>query len=72
MQYLYLMVGQEIATLSKHDNTSIIKFVHPAAFPDAAFRAYVFTTFDTNEDGILSQAECDIVTTISVNTEDIH
>lgn len=40
-------------------------------FPDATFRGYVLTEFDTNNDGILSQAELDVVTDIDVSNKDI-
>lgn len=40
-------------------------------FPDATFRGYVSTEFDTNNDGILSQAELDVVTEIDVSNKDI-
>lgn len=40
-------------------------------FPDSGFRAYVFDNFDTDGNGILSQAECDTVTSIVVSTDNI-
>lgn len=39
-------------------------------FPDAAFRSYVSSHFDTNANGALSQKECDAVTAIGTYDED--
>ncbi|MBR5678842.1 MAG: leucine-rich repeat protein, partial [Paludibacteraceae bacterium] len=51
--------------------TAIPTGVLPASFPDANFRTYVFNNFDTDKDGILSSAECEAVTNISVCTDSI-
>ena len=44
----------------------------PEAFPDENFRAYVFKNFDMDKDGLLSEEECEEVTSIDVNTENIY
>ena len=41
-------------------------------FPDSAFRGYVATSFDRNEDGQLSSVEIRIVSDISVPDREIH
>ena len=41
-------------------------------FPDSAFRGYVATSFDRNEDGQLSPVEIRIVSDISVPDREIH
>lgn len=38
--------------------------IDEAHFPDEAFRTYVSTNFDTDADGVLSEAECNAVTVI--------
>ena len=43
----------------------------PENFPDETFRSYVFSNFDTDKDGLLSEAECDAIRIIEVNTDNI-
>ena len=45
--------------------------VFPSDFPDPVFRAYVFENFDTDHNDVLSEEECNAVTSISVNTDNI-
>ena len=51
--------------------TALPSGVLPASFPDEKFRTYVFNTFDTDKNGILSSSECEAVTEISVCTDSI-
>ena len=51
--------------------TAMPSDVVPADFPDESFRAYVFSNFDTDKDGVLSTAECNAVTRIEVGADSI-
>ena len=50
----------------------IVGAILPETFPDPEFRAYVFANFDTDNNGVLSEEECDAVTKISVYTNSIY
>lgn len=45
--------------------------INETNFPDANFRAYVSTTFDTDSNGILQQSEADAATEINVTNTSI-
>ena len=44
--------------------------INETHFPDSVFRAYVQENFDTDQDGSLSESECDSVRSIDVSGED--
>lgn len=46
--------------------------IDDAHFPDGVFRTYVYETLDKNRDGVLSDAERNAVTMISVNEKEIR
>ncbi|MBQ9398848.1 MAG: hypothetical protein IJU08_10200 [Bacteroidales bacterium] len=75
LETINLSPGQVIATLEAPEDTGIVydwdDVIGPMSFPDANFRAYVFENFDTDQNGLLSQAECDAVTEIFVYTHNI-
>jgi hypothetical protein len=67
--------GQIIATLEAPEESGIVynwdDVLGPMSFPDAEFRNYLFSNFDTDKDGILSDIECDAVTQIRISTDNI-
>lgn len=70
---LYMQEGQSIDRFFKPDYTEIVyvKNIYPDAFADANFRAFVFSNFDTNGNGILSQGERLTVTEMSLTCDNI-
>ncbi len=70
LETINLSPGQVIATLEAPEDTGIVydwdDVIGPMSFPDEFFREYVFTNFDTDENGILSEAECKAVTRIDL------
>ena len=68
---LYLADGQVVETLWKDEHTNIVYVGMSTIFPDANFRAYCIENFDSNHDGLISLAEAESVTTITVDTKTI-
>ena len=75
MTTLTLAPGQFITDLEIPEDTQIVHDwddgIGPESFPDPEFRAYVFDNFDLDHSGLLSEAECDAVTSITAYTENI-
>ncbi len=75
MTVIHLAPGQVIPTLESPEDTQIVHDwgdgIGPESFPDPEFRAYVFENFDTDNNGFLSEQECDAVTSIDVDTKNI-
>ena len=75
MTVIHLAPGQVIPTLESPEDTQIVHDwgdgIGPESFPDPEFRAYVFENIDTDNNGFLSEQECDAVTSIDVDTENI-
>ncbi len=73
---VHLSAGQTIQVMQLPESTRIVYDMGdgagPEAFPDENFRDYIFTNFDTDGDGLLSEAECNAVTEISALTEEIE
>lgn len=75
MTVIHLAPGQVIPTLESPEDTQIVHDwgdgIGPESFPDPEFRAYVFENIDTDNNGFLSEQECDAVTSIDVDTENV-
>ena len=68
---LWLSCGQSIEQLTYDSEITIIKYKGAVEIPDANFRAYCIENFDSNHDGLISLAEAESVTTITVDTKTI-
>ncbi|MBO6221685.1 MAG: leucine-rich repeat domain-containing protein [Bacteroidales bacterium] len=75
MSEIKMAVGQEVPQLECPENTEIVHEwgdgIGPEKFPDEVFRDHVFVNYDTDGDGFLSDAECNAVRSIEVNTDNI-
>lgn len=75
MSEIKMAVGQEVPQLECPEDTEIVHEwgdgIGPEKFPDEVFRDHVFVNYDTDGDGFLSDAECNAVRSIEVNTDNI-
>ena len=75
MSEIKMALGQEVPQLECPEDTEIVHEwgdgIGPEKFPDEVFRDHVFVNYDTDGDGFLSDAECNAVRSIEVNTDNI-
>ena len=77
LKTLYIFDGQTIRTEYLPDGVSKVvrqlvgMIIDEDSFPDPNFRAWVSENCDKNGDGMLTKPECNAVTDISINTDNI-
>lgn len=71
LQTIYMHKNQQLSSLEKDDFTQVV-YDSGVVIPDAAFRKYVLSHFDTNGDKSLSEEEAFRVTEMNVCTDQVY